>query len=138
MKNFIKFLWQDLYNKKSILFVNIYNIISVTWIACIFIDIYKHPNEDCLGPVFGALLTCLLNVFVYFICHIIFCIQTKKNKIMKDNPVIKSVLYRVISILSVFIACFHYLVFVTLIIWYVVLVFFESQISYFANKYLVH
>ena len=111
MKKLIKFLWEDLYNKRSIMIVNIYNIISTAWLTCLFIVMSHHKNEEGLG-YFGALLiTFFYNFFVYVICYIIFIIETKKKKVMKDNPVIKNGIYRVISIFSIIIAYIHYFLF---------------------------
>lgn len=111
LKNFIKFLWNDLYNKHSILVVNIYNLVATAWNVFLIIDMYKHQHEEGLALFFVILLTFCLNAIIYFICHIIFFIETKKNKKMKDNPIIKSKLYRVISILSICIVGFNYLLF---------------------------
>ncbi len=118
MKKPIKFLWEDLYNKRSIMIVNIYNIIST---ACI-VYLIKHASINSYDTeiAFALLLlkTFLFNFFVYVICHIIFIIETKKNKVMKDNPIIKSGLYKVISIFSIIIACIHYIMFVVLFIFF--------------------
>ncbi len=111
MKKLIKFLWEDLYNKRSIMIVNIYNIISTTWFTCFTVYTSKHSYEVGMGYLAALLLTIILNFFVYLICHIVFIIETKKNKVMKDNPIIKSGLYRVISIFSIIIICFHYFLF---------------------------
>ncbi len=108
-KNFIKFLWNDLYNKRSILVVNIYNLIATAWLTVLFFYAFKHQHEEGLGFLFVLLLTFCISVVVYIICHIVFFIETKKNKKMKDNPIIKSGFYRVISILSICIVCFNYL-----------------------------
>ena len=118
MKKLIKFLWEDLYNKRSIMIVNIYNIIST---ACI-VYLIKHASINSYDTeiAFALLLlkTFLFNFFVYVICHIIFIIETKKKKVMKDNPVIKNGIYRVISIFSIIIACIHYIMFVVLFIFF--------------------
>ena len=118
MKKLIKFLWEDLYNKRSIMIVNIYNIIST---ACI-VYLIKHASINSYDTeiAFALLLlkTFLFNFFVYVICHIIFIIETKKKKVMKDNPVIKNGIYRVISIFSIIIAYIHYIMFVILFIFF--------------------
>ena len=118
MKKPIKFLWEDLYNKRSIMIVNIYNIIST---ACI-VYLIKHASINSYDTeiAFALLLlkTFLFNFFVYVICYIIFIIETKKKKVMKDNPVIKNGIYRVISIFSIIIACIHYIMFVVLFIFF--------------------
>jgi len=118
LKNLIKFLWNDLYDKRSVLVVNIYNIITAAWLAFLIDDMYKHQHEEGLSYLFLLLITFYLSTLVYFVCHIVFSIEIKKNKKMKDNPIIKSKLYRVISILSLLIVCFNYLLFVIFLVYY--------------------
>ncbi len=111
MKKLIKFLWEDLYNKHATLVVHIYNLISASWLTFLFVFMHKYPYDAGMSSVFLLFITLFYNFFVYLICHIIFIIETKKNKVMKDNPIIKSGLYRVISIFSIIIICFHYFLF---------------------------
>ena len=111
MKKLIKFLWEDLYNKHATLAVHIYNLISASWLTFLFAYASKHPYEAAMSCFFLLFITLFYNFFVYLICHIVFIIETKKNKVMKDNPIIKSGLYRVISIFSIIIICFHYFLF---------------------------
>ncbi len=108
IKKVSSFLWNELYNKRAFLALNLYNFVGTMWYMYLSIA-GMNCTEDALPYAFLMLWTMYLNVIVYIICHIAFVIQRKKNRVMKDNPVIKSWVYRVICILGFFIVWFNYL-----------------------------
>ena len=109
IKKVSSFLWNELYNKRAFLALNLYNFVGVCWWVWLWIAMANYTGTGGLVFAFYILWTLYLNVIVYIICHVAFVIQRKKNRVMKDNPVIKSWVYRVICILGFFIVWFNYL-----------------------------
>ena len=116
IKKFSKFLWNNLYNKRSVMVVNLYNLIGTCWFIYLWIAMLNYTGTGGLFFVFLIYWTLYLNITVYIICHTTFIIQNKKNHTIKDNPVISSSPYRVICILSFFIVCINYLLGIGLVL----------------------
>ncbi len=110
IKKISNFLWNELYNKRAFVALNLYNFIGACWFVWLEISFMNHTGSGGEAYFFLWLWTLYLNVIVYIICHVAFVIQRKKNRVMKDNTVIKSWVYRVICILGFFIVWFNYLV----------------------------
>ncbi len=110
IKKFLSFLWNDLYNKKSMIFVNLYAISTTSLI------IYDLKTSGYFTAyLFIPIMT--INFIIYSFFLLIFFIEVKKKKKTKDNFLINNWVYKIISIISGVVAVFNIMVFIFFPLW---------------------
>ena len=118
IKMFFKYLWENLFDRYSIVVLNVYN--AITFFAMLYLWYWgiKSTSGGALWWFFAIVTLTCINLILFTILAIIFFFESKgKIKRIKNNPVLNNKFYRVISLISILKVFFYYLLLIYCIFW---------------------